>query len=386
MWTEKVIGNYNSLSAILKFRISGQAKTFFGDGIALWITSEPYREGDFHGTKENFYGIAVIMDTFKNIEYAHAHRDVTVLVNDGEKTYEMMTDDIVGCDVDVRYHNARADFSVTDASRVYLNINSDNSLKVEIDARNNNNWIDCIQIDKLPLLSHDWLSKAHIGITASTGSLADNHDVLSLHTFTTSQEAEGEKLRREVLTGYAIPPLDSKDGETGSASASASGSGSRGIRGEEITSKMTNEERLEAIESRLAAGLQRFAEFDLHLDHELASVSEHVEHMIKQIEGRENKAESRLEEIEELMREQMYDGQAGHQWYALEEAMEAKLQLHMDTSLNSMHESLGELQDHANKATSGWRTPMYVLLFIVVVGFGWMYYEYKKRMKWGHLG
>ena len=30
------------------------------------------------------------MDTFRNTE-SHAHRDVTVLINDGEQTYEMMT-------------------------------------------------------------------------------------------------------------------------------------------------------------------------------------------------------------------------------------------------------------------------------------------------------
>ena len=97
---------------VSKFRISGQGKQFFGDGIAMWITDSPnWIDGDFHGFKEKFKGVAIIVDTFKNTEYAYAHRDITVLVNDGEKTYEMMTDDIVGCDVDVRYHNARADFT-----------------------------------------------------------------------------------------------------------------------------------------------------------------------------------------------------------------------------------------------------------------------------------
>ena len=71
------VGSINTpkLGGILKFRISGQGSQFFGDGIALWITSDAaWREGEFHGTQERFNGVAVIMDTFKNLEYAFAHR------------------------------------------------------------------------------------------------------------------------------------------------------------------------------------------------------------------------------------------------------------------------------------------------------------------------
>ena len=35
-----------------------------------------------------------MFDTFRNTEDSHAHRDVTILVNDGEKTWAMMTADV----------------------------------------------------------------------------------------------------------------------------------------------------------------------------------------------------------------------------------------------------------------------------------------------------
>lgn len=109
------------MSAILKFRISGQGKTFFGDGIGMWIMQNSFwKEGDLHGVNEKFVGVGVIFDTFKNTENLAAHRDVTVIVNDGEKTWEMMTADVQGCQAQVRYHNDRADFSVTDASRAKI--------------------------------------------------------------------------------------------------------------------------------------------------------------------------------------------------------------------------------------------------------------------------
>ncbi len=96
LWSRKAIG-VPSFSAIFKFRISGQGKSFFGDGIGLWITQQGYYvDGNLHGSKESFYGIGIIFDTFKNTENLAAHRDVTILVNDGEKTYEAMTEDVKG--------------------------------------------------------------------------------------------------------------------------------------------------------------------------------------------------------------------------------------------------------------------------------------------------
>ena len=120
LWSRRSIGVPN-FSSILKFRISGQGKNFFGDGIGLWITqSSYYTEGNVHGSQEKFLGIGIIFDTFKNTETLAAHRDVTVLINDGEKTWEMMTEDVKGCNLNFRYHNERADFSVLDASRAQI--------------------------------------------------------------------------------------------------------------------------------------------------------------------------------------------------------------------------------------------------------------------------
>ena len=35
-----------------------------------------------------------MFDTFRNTENIYAHRDVTVLINDGEKTWAIMTADV----------------------------------------------------------------------------------------------------------------------------------------------------------------------------------------------------------------------------------------------------------------------------------------------------
>jgi mannose-binding lectin 2 len=123
VWSRKALG-VPEFSSILKFRISGQGKNFFGDGLAFWITDQPYyTEGSIHGFVDKFVGIGIIFDTFKNTESLYAHRDVTVIVNDGEKTYDMMTENVMGCNTNVRYHAERGDFSVKDASRAKIVLN-----------------------------------------------------------------------------------------------------------------------------------------------------------------------------------------------------------------------------------------------------------------------
>jgi len=120
LWSRKAVG-VPDFSTVLKFRISGQGKNFFGDGIALWLVQQGYYvEGDIHGFEEKFVGVGIVFDTFRNTENLANHRDVTVLINDGTKTYEMMTKDVIGCNTNVRYHADRADFSVLDASRAKI--------------------------------------------------------------------------------------------------------------------------------------------------------------------------------------------------------------------------------------------------------------------------
>ena len=51
-------------SATLRFRVSGQGKKLFGDGIGFWFTDKSaYAEGSLHGTTNTFKGFGIILDT-----------------------------------------------------------------------------------------------------------------------------------------------------------------------------------------------------------------------------------------------------------------------------------------------------------------------------------
>lgn len=99
----------------------------------MWITQQAYyNPGELHGSQEKFVGIGIIFDTFRNTETINAHRDVTVLINDGEKTFEMMTDQVLGCNANIRFHSERADFSVTDSTRAKVIINNNKCVETSL--------------------------------------------------------------------------------------------------------------------------------------------------------------------------------------------------------------------------------------------------------------
>merc|ERR1711871_1574491 len=206
VWSQNTLDS-DEFSVIFQFRLSGQGQRFFGDGIALWISQNAhYGGGDFHGSSPSFTGIGVVLDTFKNAENANTHRDVALVYNDGSRSVDDMYSTVVGCDADMRYFEKRADFSVSNSSRIKVTF-LDAHVKIMIDARSTGTWVDCADIPNLPLPAH-WSRSAYVAMTASTGDLADNHDVLGLSTFTAHNDVDGQIKDYEVA--FRARPLEEK--------------------------------------------------------------------------------------------------------------------------------------------------------------------------------
>lgn len=49
----------------------GNGKELFGDGFAVWYARDRMEEGKVFGSKDLFYGLAVILDTYSNHNGAH---------------------------------------------------------------------------------------------------------------------------------------------------------------------------------------------------------------------------------------------------------------------------------------------------------------------------
>jgi len=352
LWSRKAVG-VPSFSSILKFRISGQGKNFFGDGIAFWIIQQGYySEGNLHGSEEKFTGIGIVFDTFKNTENIAAHRDVTILINDGTKTYEVMTSDVQGCNANFRYHADRADFSVTDASRAKVTL-LDNSLEVYIDPQNSGEWTPCVNISNIGLPSN-WARSAHIGLSASTGQLADNHDIISLKSYTDSVMLENVETEEMNKPYFALNVQQSLEGQ------------------------------LKSLEKSLNDLLQKHETLDHFVEHEFAAVADNIKNLIGKLEKREEKSESRLENLEALIK-QAVDGTLDKRLSSLEMQMKGSVERKMNNIESSLDRKMNSIQDKTstivNSNSSSWKLPFLLLsLFVLCAGVG-LYFFYRNLLK-----
>mmetsp|Transcript_44888 Transcript_44888/g.122979 ORF Transcript_44888/g.122979 Transcript_44888/m.122979 type:complete len:207 (-) Transcript_44888:860-1480(-) len=175
-----------------------------------------------------------------------------------------MMDKLEGCDASIRYHEDRADFSVESMSRAKV-IVTGKRLVVQIDGKNDGQFKDCAVVD-LPF-AMDWAKSAHIGVTASTGQLADNHDVISLTTF--SDLVKHEQSEALVLS---TPSFEKGDG--------------------------ISQERFERIEDTMSKILDKLEYLEHHTEHELMAVEDHIKVSTSKLQAQEAISEGRIDELE----------------------------------------------------------------------------------------
>jgi mannose-binding lectin 2 len=350
LWSRRSV-NVPNFTAILKFRISGQGKNFFGDGIGMWIVQQSYyTEGNLHGFQEKFVGVGIIFDTFKNTESISTHRDVTVLVNDGTKTYEMMTENVQGCNTNVRYHADRADFSVLDASRAKISID-DNKLEIMMDPKNANEWEACVTIPRLNLPS-GWLAKSYVGLTATTGQLADNHDIIYLKTSSDAELLERKEEEAKIHFGL-----------------------------DEDLSSAEKFNRLVDVTNKL---IDAHETLDHHVEHQLASVVDHIKNLIGKLEKREDKSETRLTNLEEIIKKEV-EGSLETRLSALEMQMKGSVERKMTNIESALDRKMARIEtkttELAQNNAGGWKLPFMILVVIIATAAGGLYYFYRRLLK-----
>jgi mannose-binding lectin 2 len=267
-----------------------------------------------------------------------------------------MLETVMGCNVNVRYHNERADFSAKDASRAQVTF-TDDSLKVMIDARNTGDWIECADIPHGELgLAPGWLADAYVGITASTGQLADNHDILSFET-----DADTSK-EHEVVSDKGEKHYFQAD----------SGSGI--------------EDRLRALESTVDTILGKLEAIELHTELEMAAVDDKIGNILGKLSSREDNSERRIDDLEELIADKVEGAVTGklnaHEARqdqrimktigSINEKVDAKVE-----SIEGVKVILDKAAESAGANSGGWKIPFLVLcLFVFGAAMGaWRFYN-----------
>jgi len=347
LWSRKSLGTDN-FSMTLKFRISGQGKKFFGDGMALWVMQQAYYvEGDFHGSVERFTGFGVIFDTFKNTETLSYHRDVSLVYNDGEKTTEVMLENKEGCDASIRYHEERGDFSVESASRAKVIVENGRQITVLVDPSNDGTFTRCIQAE-LPL-DQNWARQAHVGVSASTGQLADNHDVLELVTFDNAAEHD----EHEALQ-LSTPKF---------------------TRGEGMT-----EDRFHRLEDVLNSLLQKLEVLEHHVEHELVAVEDHIKVAVGKIQAQEAISEGRIDELEKKVVDNVR-GDLNQRIGQLESSIDESIGHRINSVENVLNTRISETVADSAQGDGGWKLPFLFLFCCMIAAAVGLYLWYKQLKK-----
>ncbi|XP_075714707.1 VIP36-like protein isoform X3 [Rhinoderma darwinii] len=181
------------------FKVHGQGKkNLNGDGFAIWFTKDRMQDGLVFGSKDNFLGLGVFVDTYPNEEKQHERifPYVSAMVSNGSLIYDHSRDghptELGGCTAMVRNLNHDTFLVIRYVKR---------RLTVMIDIDGKQEWRDCLDVPGVRLPRG-----YYFGSSAATGDLSDNHDIISLKLYQISVERSPseDKMDKEVF----IPSVD----------------------------------------------------------------------------------------------------------------------------------------------------------------------------------
>ncbi|KAJ0411507.1 hypothetical protein ATCC90586_001102 [Pythium insidiosum] len=318
IWSKEKIGR-REFSAVFTFRISGQAESWFGDGLAIWFTTTPsYVMGDNHGFTGSFRGFGFVFDTFVNQEHPGGHRDVMLVENNGTRTL----DDLnylpkLGCMAPgIRYHEKNAAFSPSlNMSRAKIQYKH-RYVTVSIDAKNTGEWVTCYAADVS--IPEEWVEQSTIGITASTGGLADNHDVISLKVYDDVIDEEhnlvDEKVKSRSSTNVDSALAEGADADT----------------------------KIKFLKRKYEQMIEDF-------EHEFTALKESTENTIKKLREQEAEDTKHIQELETWVNNKVADS-AHRSYYEVKDEVDKKLKK--------------TVEDTAQK-TASWKTPFFLLVLVL---------------------
>ncbi|KAA8907344.1 legume-like lectin family-domain-containing protein [Sphaerosporella brunnea] len=156
-----------------EFKIHGQGN-LFGDGMALWITKQRAISGPVFGSTDNFEGLGIFIDTYKNNRPGVVFPYVSAMLGDGQTSYDHAHDgkatELAGC-------SARGIRGASIPTKAKLTYFQENYLQLDLQYKNQDQWVQCFNVQNVTLPQ-----VAYLGFSAHCGELSDNHDLITVHS------------------------------------------------------------------------------------------------------------------------------------------------------------------------------------------------------------
>jgi len=139
----------------------------------MWITKERGQPGPVFGSTDNFNGLGIFVDTYKNNRPGVVFPYVMAMFGDGKINYDKDNDgkgtELAGC-------SARGIRHATVPTKLKLTYFQDKQLKLELQYKTEGEWTLCFETNEPPAIPQI----AYLGFSAETGELSDNHDIISV--------------------------------------------------------------------------------------------------------------------------------------------------------------------------------------------------------------
>ncbi|KAK4546555.1 hypothetical protein LTR36_001772 [Oleoguttula mirabilis] len=157
----------------VEFKIHGTGN-LFGDGMAMWVTKDRAQQGPVFGMKDNFEGLGLFFDTYKNNRPGVVFPYVMAMVGDGQTSYDQGNDgkanELAGC-------SSRGIRNADFPTRAKITYFQDKQLTVDLMYKKEDEWTRCFEVPNVKLPSVTYL-----GFSAETGELSDNHEIIKVET------------------------------------------------------------------------------------------------------------------------------------------------------------------------------------------------------------
>lgn len=160
----------------LTFHVHSKNTNLVGDGFAIWFLNSKSDIGDVFGAQNDFNGLGIMVDTYKNGKRGQ-FPFVNLMLGDGNTHYDKATDGyhtrLAGCSAHLILNPASG---VTKARIVYI---KDGYFSLDFNYDNQHeHWVNCVTLNdvKLPIIKH-------LGFTAETGDLTENIDIIENKIF-----------------------------------------------------------------------------------------------------------------------------------------------------------------------------------------------------------
>ncbi|KAK7788355.1 hypothetical protein R5R35_009505 [Gryllus longicercus] len=181
IWT-KAKTNFDWWEVDVLFRVTGRGR-IGADGLAFWYTeTKGAYDGPVFGSSDKWVGLGIFFDSFDN-DNKHNNPYIMAIVNDGTKEFDHQNDGttqlLAGCLRDFRNKpfptRARIEYYMNTLTVLFHSGMTNNEQDMEV----------CLRVDNVVLPK-----TGHFGLSAATGGLADDHDVL--HFLTSSLHPPGQ--------------------------------------------------------------------------------------------------------------------------------------------------------------------------------------------------